>query len=228
VFLAMISPLTVGMVAGAIALGRISSGSWIAGILLGLVAWTARVAISLGIARRVRGLAPRIDPFALREPWRFFVRDALTARQRFADAVADAHDGPLRDRLVEIETQLEHAVETTWEVAQRGQQLTDARRRIDVAQLTKTRDETPPENPRHTAARAQLDSHSRLTQREDRARERLELLDAQLDEAIVRASELATRTGGTIELDTLATQVDNMVTDLDSLRLALDEVDGDG
>jgi hypothetical protein len=228
VFLAMISPLTVGIVAGAIALGRISSGSWIVGILLGLLAWAARVAISLAVARRVRGLPPRIDPFALREPWRFFVRDALYARQRFADAVAGAHDGPLRDRLVEIETQLEHAVETTWAVAQRGQQLTDARRRIDVAQLSKTTGEVPSENPRHQAAQAQLDSHNRLAKREDRARDRLELLDAQLDETIARAGELATRTGETIELDTLAAQVDNMVTDLDSLRLALDEVGSDG
>ncbi|MDG2029226.1 MAG: hypothetical protein P8J50_19190 [Acidimicrobiales bacterium] len=227
VFLAMISPITVGLVVGVAALTLIVSGSWIAAVAMGLGVWFGRVALSRAIAKRVSGLERRIDPFALREPWRFFVRDALSARQRFADALHDAEDGPLRTRLVEIEAQLTHAVEVTWDVALRGQQLTDARRRIDLVALERTLGSSPEGDPRHTAAQAQKDSHARLAQREDDTRERLEILDARMGETITRAGELATRTGGAIAIEELAGQVDGMVSELDSLRIALDEVGND-
>lgn len=227
VFLAMISPITVGLVVGAGAVARILTGSWAVAVLAGVLTWVARVLLATRIAKRVRGLDRRIDPFALREPWRFFVRDALTARQRLADALNRADGGPLRDRLHEIEVELDHAVGVTWDVAQRGQQLTDARRRIDVASIERTLAATPDEDPRHTAAAAQKASHERLSRREDDTRERLEILEARLEEAVVRAVELATRTGGTIELDQLAGQVTGMVDELDSLRIALDEVGND-
>lgn len=227
VFLAMISPITVGLVVGAGALARILTGSWAVAVLAGLVTWIVRVLVATRIAKRVRGLDRRIDPFALREPWRFFVRDALNARQRFAEALDEADGGPLRDRLHEIETNLDQAVSVTWEVAQRGQQLTDARRRIDLASLERTLESTAPDDARHTAAAAQKASHERLRRREDDTRERLEVLDARLDETVVRAAELSTRTGGAIELDQLAGQVTGMVDELDSLRIALDEVGND-
>ena len=223
----MISPITVGLVVGTIALVRILSGSWAIAIVFAVLVWIIRVFISTRIARRVKSLPARIDPFALREPWRFFVRDALSARQRFAEAVADADDGPLRDRLLEIEAQMEHAVEVTWDVAQRGQQLTDARRRIDLPSLERTIESTPADDPRHRAAAAQRDSHERLATREDDARVRLEVLDAQLDETIARAGELATRTGGATAVEALAERVNGMVDELDSLRIALDEIGND-
>ncbi|MEZ5243947.1 MAG: hypothetical protein R2707_02535 [Acidimicrobiales bacterium] len=227
VFLAMISPMTVGLVVGAGAVARLATGSWPAAVLVGALTWVARVLLSSTIAKRVRGLERRIDPFALREPWRFFVRDALNARQRFADALAGAEAGPLRERLREIEAELDQAVTVTWDVAQRGQQLTDARRRIDVTELERTLSTTSADDPRHTAASAQKASHDRLRAREDQTRERLEILDARLDETIVRAGELATRTGGSLELDELAGQITGMVDELDSLRIALDEVGND-
>ena len=208
-------------------MARILSGSWFVAVLVGVLTWVGRVLLATRIAKRVQSLERRIDPFALREPWRFFVRDALSARQRFADALADADGGPLRERLLEIEANLDHAVTVTWDVAQRGQQLTDARRRIDVSALDRTISSTDDGDPRRTAAAAQKASHERLRTREDETRERLEILDARLDETIVRASELATRTGGAIELDELAGQVTGMVDELDSLRIALDEVGND-
>lgn len=227
VFLAMVSPITVGLVVGAAALARILTGSWVVAVLAGVLTWVARVLLATRIAKRVRGLERRIDPFALREPWRFFVRDALSARQRFGEALAGADDGPLMTRLLEIQENLDQAVSVTWEVAQRGQQLTDARRRIDVASLDRTIDATADDDPRHVAAAAQKASHDRLRAREEQTRERLEILDARLDETIVRAGELATRTGGGIELEELAGQVTGMVDELDSLRIALDEVGND-
>jgi hypothetical protein len=227
VFLAMISPITVGLVVGAGAVARLLTGSWIVAVLVGSLTWVARVALATRIAKRVRGLERRIDPFALREPWRFFVRDALNARQRFAEALAEAERGPLRERLLEIEANLDQAVSVTWEVSQRGQQLTDARRRIDTSDLDRKLSSTTDGDPRHAAAAAQKASHDRLRVREDETRERLEVLDARLDETIVRAGELATRTGGAIELDQLAGQLTGMVDELDSLRIALDEIEND-
>lgn len=223
----MISPITVGLLVGTIALVRILSGSWVIAIVFAILVWIVRVFVATRIAKRVNSLPARIDPFALREPWRFFVRDALSARQRFDEAVADADEGPLRDRLVEIQARMEHAVDVTWDVAQRGQQLTDARRRIDISALERTIESTPADDPRHRAAAAQAQSHARLAEREDNAKVRLEVLDAQLDETIARAGELATRTGGSTAVEALAEQVNGMVDELDSLRIALDEIGND-
>jgi hypothetical protein len=227
VFSAMISPITLGLVIGAAALVVVSGGSWPAAVAAGFVVWFARVGLAMMIARRVSGLDPRIDPFALREPWRFFVRDALTARKRFAEAITEAEAGPLRERLREIEAQMTEAVTVTWDVARKGQQLTDARRRIDLPALQRVLDSATPDDPRYAAAVAQREVHIRLTAREETARTRLEILDLRLSETIVRASELSTRTGETSRLDALAEQVNGMVGELDSIRVALDEIDSD-
>ena len=226
VLFSMISPITVLLVVGAAVIGALAFG-WFGAVVFGLVTWIGRVAFSQLFSRRVRDLAPRIDPFALREPWRFFVRDALSVQRRFAEALADADDGPLRARLVEIEGRLDRAVTVTWDVARRGQQLTDARNRIDLRKIERTLGSTDEGDPRHTAAVAQRDSHDRLRRREDDTRERLEVIDARLDETITRVGELATRTGGTIEIEQLSGQVGGMVDELDSLRIALDEVGND-
>lgn len=182
-------------------------------VTVGLVAGIA-VLVLIGIgalmARRARDLEPRIDPFALREPWRFFVSDALGAREQLRDALGAAEPGPLRDRLEEIGDRIDDAVRSCWEVAQRGQALTDARRRI--------------EDPRHRSAASQPDAHTRLTTRETEVREHLQHLDAQLDEAVVRAAELTTRPGDPTGIDDVAAQVDTVVDELESLRIAFEEL----
>ena len=220
----MISPLTVGLVVASVALAAIVTDSWILATVAGVTTWVARVALSLMVARRVRDLSPRIDPFALREPWRFFVKNALSAHKSFAEALTRADDGPLQERLIEIEVQMQHAVTVTWNVAQKGQQLTDARRRIDLAAVERMIATTDDDDPRLAAAIAQLESHTRLTFREDEAKTQLAVLDARFDEAIVRVAELATRTGLVIEIEALADEVNDMVDGLDSLRVALDEI----
>ena len=97
VLLAAISPITVALVAGAVALTLLLSGSLIAAIVVGIAVYVLRVLVSRLIASRVAALPRRIDPFALREPWRFFVRDAIRAQTRFTDALTDTEPGPLRD-----------------------------------------------------------------------------------------------------------------------------------
>lgn len=229
VFLAMISPITVGLVAGAIALVLVAGGPWWSAPLVGVGVWSIRVLIASRVARRVKALPRRVDPFALREPWRFFVRDALQARKRFADATERLAPGPLRNRLLEISTRVDQGIEECWEVAQRGQHLTDSRRSIDLERVRRTLDsaDLSPTDPRRTSAEVQRASHDRIRELEDDTRERLEILDARLEESVVRAAELSARAADVHQLDEIADAVDGIVGDLESLRLGLDAADGE-
>ncbi|MEO0493925.1 MAG: hypothetical protein AAF081_10965 [Actinomycetota bacterium] len=226
VFLAAVSPITVALVAGAVALVLLLTGSIVAAVVVGLLVYTLRLLLSRQVAKRIAALPRRIDPFALREPWRFYVRDAIQARNRFADALADADPGPLRDRLVEIGESLNTGVEQAWEAAQRGQQLTDARRRIDGPRLQRELDALDAGDARRSGLEAQIASHDRVAEREERTRSELESLDVRLDEAVARATELGTRAGVTAELDEVATSIGAVVRDLEALRLGLDDVEG--
>lgn len=226
VFLAGVSPITVALVAGVVALVLITTGSVIGAVVAGIATWVARVFISTRVAKRIEALPRRIDPFALREPWRFFVRDAVSARNRFADALETAEDGPLRDRLVEIGEALNHGVEQCWEAAQKGQQLTDARRGIPAERLERQLDEISSDDPRRTGVEAQLASHARIAEREERARVELERLEVRLEESVVRAAELSTRAGGAADLDAIEASITDVVGSLEALRLGLDDVEG--
>ena len=229
VFLAMISPMTVGLVAGTIALVLVVGGRWWLAALAAVAVWSLRVGIASRVAVRVKALPRRIDPFALREPWRFIVRDALQAQKRFSAATDSLDPGPLRDRLVEIAGRVDQGDNECWDVAQRGQHLTDTRRMIDIDHIRRTLDsaELPPDDPRRSSAEVQLGSHQRIQELEDDTRTRLEILHARLEEAVVRAAELSARAADVEQLDDIADAVDGIVGDLESLRLGLDAVDGE-
>src|SRR4051794_24986769 len=81
--------------------------------LAAVAAWAARVATS--VPRSTRGERP--DPFALSEPWRQYVREALQAQARYQRAVEGTHPGPLRDRLAEIGQRVEEGVQECWRIA---------------------------------------------------------------------------------------------------------------
>ncbi len=224
VFLAAVSPITVGLVAATVALTLVAGGHVVLAIGLGIAMWIGRVLLARVVARRVRGLPRRIDPFALREPWRFYVRDAMQARNRFADGLSDATAGPLRDRLVEIGERIDSGVEHCWEVAQKGQQLTDARRKIDIERLRRELSELTAGDTRRSSVEAQVASHGRVAAREEATQEQLEQLDVRLDEAVVRAIELGTRAGEFDEVSAAGEAVDAVVDELEALRSGLDDV----
>lgn len=223
----MLSPMTVLLVAGAAALTISLGGPWPLGVVVGALAYVARVRFARRRARRLAALPRRIDPFALREPWRFFVRDAIQARNRFADALDRSSPGPLRDRLLEIGASMDRGVTQCWESARRGQQLTDARRSIDASRLTRERTALDPDDPRTTSIDAQLASHRRLAEREEATRAELQRLEVRFDEAVVRATELGTRTGAIDELDTVGHAIGQVVLELESLRLGLDDIEAE-
>jgi hypothetical protein len=73
------------------------------------------------------------------------------------------------------------------------------------------------------ALQAQVLSAQRLSSVAQDARQRLQLLDARLDEAVARAVELSLRADDVTALSGLGGDVDSLVGEMESLRLALDE-----
>lgn len=169
-----------------------------------------------------------IDPFAVNEPWRRFVQDALKAKTRFEEAVETAKPGPLRDRMHEIGRSLDAGVANTWATAKQGQTLRDARRRIDTNQvnqrLASFRDSSDPNAERTVRSlEAQLASAQRLDAITAEAESKLRLMQAQLDEAVARAAELSVRAGDVGELSVIETEISLVADQMEALRQALEE-----
>jgi hypothetical protein len=194
--------------------------------------WAGRVAVAVP-----RNPSPeRIDPFAVKEPWRRFVSDALKSQRRFEEAVRATRKGPLRDRMGEIATRIDTGVREGWRIARAGQALAEARSAIDVTVVMgKIRAVTPPgadpPAPESAGARtiealnAQLQTARRLDDLVTDTQARLRLLDARLAEATAQAIELSVRAQGADELGALSQDVDDVATEMQALRLALVETD---
>jgi hypothetical protein len=195
---------------------------------------------------RRRPRRERIDPFTIHEPWRRFVQEALQARSRFDATVDRTPKGPLHDRLREIADRVDTAVGETWQIAKRGDRLVAARRQIDVADLDRrlaalgvTAADEGTTGPDEVAGsgddvndavarslRSQRDTVARMDAVIARTGSELRVLDARLDETVARTIELTARAGGDTSLVTgLGHDVDDLVTELEALRLALDDAD---
>jgi len=181
----------------------------------------------------------RPDPFAVQEPWRRFVSDALAARRRFDDAVRAMAAGPLRDQLAAIADRLDDGVDEVWRIARQGDTLVAARRRIDLdtaraelAQVEAQAGERWAQGSRlqqtAEALRAQVASGERMEAVIADAVDRLRLLDARLDETVTRAIELSTEAATGRSAGRLEGDVDGIVSEMEALRLALDEADRAG
>jgi hypothetical protein len=205
----------------------------IAGVV-GAAAWGARVWQRMPKVSNKE----RIDLYELRDPWRHFVCDAIHARDRFAKAVSSTAPGPLRDRLAEVASRVDDGVHECWTIARQGQQLARAVRELDVAGIRRELADVEaaarrsPERDELAAAceslRAQLASASRLSSVAQDTADKLTRINAELDEAVARAVELSVSpalAAGEIGagVSPLGTDVENIVGELESLRLALDE-----
>lgn len=223
---AITSPLGILLAGAGAAVGILAGGGIPLAVGLGIAAWGGRVAAAIP-----RDASPtRIDPFTLGEPWKRAVIDALQAQGRFRDAVRTTHSGPLRDRMEEIGRRIDTGVDDVWRVARQGQNLVAARRRIDVTEAERDLAEVQQEagdseSRRRTieSLRAQLASAERLDRTIAEARDRLRLTNARLDEAVARATELSVQAGDVGDLAGLGHDVDALVTDLEALRLGLEE-----
>lgn len=230
--------VTAILAAGAGAAVGILLGQGVIGaVTLAVVLWL--VAVAVPVTRRHlarRGPGP-IDPFSLREPWRHAVQEALQAQARFKQAAAGVAPGPLRDRLGTIGQQLERGVAEAGRVARRGQTLEDVRRQIDtgaiLAELQRVEANAGESwasgsslERTAEALRSQLATAERLDGVLAETRDRLGLLDARLDEAVARSLELSVRTDDPAQLGGVNTTVEEVLEEMEALRLALDEADG--
>ena len=240
----------VGVVGGvAVAAGAAVAGlPVVAAVPLGVVVWAVN-----GLRLLPRAPRPeRIDPFTLQEPWRRSVQNALQARNRYAEAVTRVQAGPLRDRLDEIGERMQTGVEECWQIARRGQALARARRGIDLAAVERrlaqagagtggeigtggtgaevpaTAGDAAPPGPSQPAVveslQVQRATALRLDEVIDGAEAQLRLLGARLDEAVARTLELSAHASTEASAAAgLGDDVDSLVSEMESLRLALEE-----
>lgn len=225
------SPSAVLLAGAGMAAGILAGLPVAAAAVAGGAAWALRVA--LAVPRREKGA--RVDPYALRPPWRHFVKDALRARARFADTARQARPGPLRDRLEELGGRIDTVVEECWRIARQGHALDSALRHLDVDAIQRELDDLRAEmgatggqgrrelERAEEAVQAQLASARRIATVATEARTRLRLLNAQLDEAVARALELSLQTADSADLRPLSADVETLVGELESLRQALEE-----
>jgi hypothetical protein len=151
--------------------------------------------------RRKKKKKERIDPFTLTDPWRSFVQDAQQAKARFGRIIEGVQDGPLRDRLHDIDGRVDDGLHACWRIAVTGYQL--HKTLLEVADTNS-------------------DAVTRMRSRETDTAQKLAALTKNLDEAVARAAELATgQLGG---LDAMASDIDSVVDDLEALRQAIAEV----
>jgi hypothetical protein len=207
-------------------------------VLVGAAAWAARVA--LAVPRRPAG--ERIDANRVRDPWRRFVLDAQEAQRRFDGVVARARSGPIQERLQAIGRRIGDGVAECWRIAQQGNALDGAIRSLNEqeihAELVQVHDEQRRNQGNESAqaslartraaVEAQLASAQRLRAVAEDARNRLRLLNAQLDEAVARSLEISLHAGDVSQLGPLTEDVEGVVGELESLRQALEETSGTG
>jgi len=192
-------------------------------VIVGLVVLAVGAVVVLARSRR-RGLPRKvaIDPFTLSEPWRRHVAAAQATQRRYREIARTTPDGPLRDRLRQIDTQVERAVEECFDIARRGDDLDDALARFDTGALNRQLERAVDE-PTRVSVQSQLASAARIRTTRDDANSRLRLLTTRMGELAAQATEVSV---GTDTTDELGSGVGEVVTQLEALRLALSEVNG--
>jgi hypothetical protein len=234
---AVVSPSAILLAGAGTALG-IATGLGPLALLAGAAAWAARVA--LAVPRTPA--AERVDPRRVAEPWRRFVVDAQQAQRKFDGVVARARSGPIQERLQAIGRRIGDGVSECWRIAQQGNALDDAIRSINEQELHGELVEVYDEQRRtqgnaqaqealartRAAVEAQLASAQRLRAVAEDARNRLRLLNAQLDEAVARSLEISLHAGDVSQLGSLTEDIEGVVGELESLRQALEETSATG
>lgn len=202
-------------------------GALVGGIVGGVLAWGARVGVAIPRAPS----RDRIDPFTVQEPWRRLTQDALGARTQFTDAVRRTPDGPVKERLATIGSEIDDLIDQAWAAARGGHELAGAYSRIDArgaqAELDRIRATDAQSSPtvRATVAalEAQLSTAHRMYDTITATRDRLGLLNARLDEAVARCIELSVGAFRPDEFARVEDDVVAMTDELEALRGALAE-----
>ena len=194
---------------------------------LGVAAYGVRAMFA--VPRDARN-GTRIDPFVLKEPWRGYVQSAQSAKLRFERTVDGTRPGPLRDHLRTLSARLDDGIEESWRIASRGDDIDAAIGRLttDQAQseLSQLRAQAEQQGGSTDltstiqSLEAQISSGQRMQQVSTSTRNRLRLLDARFDELVARAVEVSIGSG---DSGVLGNDVNDLVTELEGLRLAIDD-----
>jgi hypothetical protein len=181
----------------------------------------AIVAIGAVLRRRKPGQRPvAMDSFTLSEPWRRYVSAAQASQRRYKDIVAATPAGPLRSSMESITRQVQRGVDECWLIAKRGDELDVALRRLDRPSLQARLDSTADDATR-ASLQSQLDSDQRIRTARDDTDRQLRLLNTRLGELLAQASEVSVGTDTTSDL---GSAVDDVVMQLESLRLAVEDI----
>ena len=219
---------------GIVLFGAGAAGAIVAGLPLAVAAGVGAVAWGARVLAAVPGNEPsaRVAPSSLSEPWRSYAVQAQDSKRRFDQVVASVKEGPLRERLQQLSGRLDDGIDESWRIARRGHELVGAigkidtqsaaRELADVRASVKPPGPTPAQADTMTALEAQLASAERLVALADRSRDRLRLLDARFDELVARTVEVSVGSGDT---DVLGNDVDGLVSELEALRIAMEETD---
>jgi len=222
-----------GAIVGAIGGGLAVLLGLVAGVLVGGLAGVAAAAAggSLGGPRREITRRGRIDPFTVTDPWRRLTQRALASRDQFAATVKRTTAGPVRDRLADIGREVDGSVDEIWATALAGHELTRAYSQLDVPstkrQLAALGDSDAERSEAAAATadalRSQLATADRMAATIETTRDRLQLLDARLDEVVARAVELSVGAYQPDAFSQLEVTVGSISDELEALRSALVE-----
>jgi hypothetical protein len=192
-----------------------------AAVGLGLAVYAATVLAAMPSAR-----TPAIDPFTLSEPWRRFVQGARRSRGALHETLRNTAEGPLKDRLTDIASRLDSAIDESWTIAKRGDRIDEAIKRIDPVRLRAQLETLRASGAGESGAAAiesvesQLAGADRLKALSASTADRLRLTQVRLDELVARAAEVSV---GRTDEATYEHDVDNLVIELEGLRQAIAE-----
>lgn len=197
-------------------------------IVLSIVAGLVVYAITVFVGMPKKPGRGRIDPFGVSEPWRQHVQGALKARRRFEETLRTTRPGPSRDRLAEIGERINIGIDECWQIASRGHEIDKAVKRLNLPsarsnmELLRGRPSDPSTAATLASLQSQIDSGERLKAKSADVAQRLRLLEVRLSELSARASEVAV---GTRDQVAYGNDVEDVIAQLEGMRLALDETD---
>jgi hypothetical protein len=119
---------------------------------------------------------------------------------------------------------VQRGVDECWLIAKRGDELDAALKKLDATSLHARLESTTDDDTR-ISLQAQLDSAMRIRTTRDDADKRLRLLNTRLGELLAQAAEVSVGADTTTDL---GSAVDDVVTQLESLRLAIEDINKPG
>ncbi len=233
-----VGPASIVAAGAGVLIGELAHLSIGAAIAVGVGAWGVRMLGALANTfRRARRRPPpvMVDPYAVVEPWRSMVRQAVDARDRFAETVAGWPDGPLRDRLTQLTGRVTAGTEEVFRVAKQAAALTTAAERADaegigreLAEVQRERTRRPPDqraelDARESSLANRLKSVRHMQTTAARASDRLGVLVAQLNDAVTSVIELSFGPVDTAMARDLLGSLEGLVDELEALHLAAGE-----